>query len=380
MPVYLDHNATTPLDPRVREAMLPYLGEICGNPASVHRFGRATRMAVDQAREQVAALVGAASGQVVFTGCGTEANNLALLGAAARLPPGPVAVSRIEHPSVLEPARRLAAAGRELLWLEVDAAGRVRPESLDAALARGARLVSVMLANNETGVIQDVAALAARARAAGAVVHTDAVQAAGKIAVDFRALGVHLLTLSAHKLHGPQGVGALVRDRAVELEPQLVGGGQEGGLRSGTLNVAGIVGFGAAAALAAEELETRTARMRTLRERLERGLAALPGVALIAAEAERLPNTVMAAVRGVEAETLLMALDRAGYAVSSGSACHTGKTEPSHVLTAMGVPAGLALGSIRVSLGKDSTEADVDGFLAALGAALQSLTSGAVGA
>lgn len=380
MPVYLDHNATTPLDPRVREAMLPYLGEIYGNPASVHRFGRATRMAVDQARERVAALVGAAPTQVVFTGCGTEANNLALLGAAARLPPGPVAVSRIEHPSVLEPARRLAAAGRELLWLEVDSEGRVLPESLDEALDRGARLVSVMLANNETGVVQDVAALAARARAAGALVHTDAVQAAGKIPVDFRALGVHLLTLSAHKLYGPQGVGALVRDRAVELEPQLLGGGQEEGLRSGTLNVAGIVGFGAAAALAAEELEARAARMRALRERLERGLAAHGGVTLLAPGAERLPNTVMAAVQGVEAETLLMALDRAGYAVSSGSACHTGKTEPSHVLRAMGVPDALALGSIRISLGKDSTETDVDGFLAALDQALDSLRTGAVGA
>ncbi len=380
MPVYLDHNATTPLDARVREAMLPYLGEIYGNPASPHRFGRATRMAVDEARERVAALVGAAPQQVVFTGCGTEANNLALLGAAAHLPPGPVAVSRIEHPSVLEPARRLEARGRPVLWLEVDGEGRVRPESLDAALAQGARLVSVMLANNETGVIQDVAALARRAREAGAVVHTDAVQAAGKIPVDFPALGVHLLTLSAHKLHGPQGVGALVRDRALELEPLLVGGGQEEGLRSGTLNVAGIVGFGTAAALAADELATRAARMRALRERLERGLARLDGVRILAAGAERLPNTVMAGVAGVESETLLMALDRAGYAVSSGSACHTGKTEPSHVLAAMGVPPELALGSIRVSVGKDTTEADVDGFLAALAGALDSLRRGAVGA
>ncbi len=379
MPVYLDHNATTPLDARVREAMLPYLGEIYGNPASPHRFGRATRMAVDAAREQVAALVGAAPQQVVFTGCGTEANNLALLGAAAHLPPGPVAVSRIEHPSVLEPARRLEGQGRRVLWLEVDGEGRVRPESLDAALAQGARLVSVMLANNETGVIQDVAALARRAREAGAVVHTDAVQAAGKIPVDFPALGVHLLTLSAHKLHGPQGVGALVRDRALELEPLLVGGGQEEGLRSGTLNVAGIVGFGTAAALAADELATRSAHMRALRERLERGLARLDGVRILAAGAERLPNTVMAGVAGVESETLLMALDRAGYAVSSGSACHTGKTEPSHVLVAMGVPPELALGSIRVSVGKDTTEAHVDGFLAALAGALDSLRRGAVG-
>lgn len=368
---YLDHNATTPVDPRVVAAMLPYLGSEPGNPSSAHRPGRHARAALEQARAQVAVLVGAQPRQVIFTSGGTEANNLALFGLAAAEGHGRLALSPVEHPSVIEPAQALAEGDWELDWLPVDADGRVDVTAWTPAAAT--RLVSLMWANNETGVVQPVAELAAKARAAGALVHSDAVQALGKLPVDYRASGVHLLTLSSHKINGPQGVGALVVDPAVDLVPRQRGGGQERGLRSGTENLAGIVGFGRAAELAGVELAARAAAARALVERLGLGLRAIPGITCFAAGAERLPNTVLFAVDGIDGEALLLALDREGIAVSSGSACHSGTGAPSHVLAAMGVADAVARGAIRVSVGQGNDAADIDALLAALGRQVSAL-------
>lgn len=364
MALYLDHNATTPLDGRVLEAMLPFLRECYGNPSSLHSHGRLARQAVEAAREQVAALVGAHPAQVVFTSGGTEANNLALYALSAGTNPATAHVSAIEHASVLEPAERLVRAGWTVARLPVDAEGQVDIEAAAQVWRSRPRFVSVMYANNETGVIQPVAELAAQAREHGVWMHTDAVQAAGKARLDFTACGVHLMSLSAHKIYGPKGVGALVVDPAFELQPLLVGGGQEQGRRSGTEHVAGIVGFGMAAELAGMELESRPTQLARLRGRLEAQLARLPGVRIFGAAArERLPNTVYFAVRGLSGEVLLMALDRAGVAVSSGSACDSAKTDTSHVLRAMGVEEDVAQGAVRVSLGRDNTAADVDALV-----------------
>jgi cysteine desulfurase len=367
MPAYFDHNATTPLDPRVLEAMLPYLSGPGGNPSSVHRYGRAARQAIDTAREQVAALLGVQASQLTFTSGGTESNNLALKGVAARHPGHGILVSAVEHAAVIEPAERLARHGWPVAKIPVDAAGRVDLSALDALLARGkTALVSVMAANNETGVIQDLAAVATRVRDAGAVFHCDAVQAAGKVPLSFADSGAQLMTISAHKIYGPKGVGALAADKTLELEPQQDGGGQEKGLRGGTENVAAIVGFGVAAELAQSELQQRAADARVLRDRLESGLRRMPGLRIFGDGAERLANTVQFGLPGFESETLLMALDRKGIAVSSGSACHSGKTEPSHVLVAMGVPHELAIAAIRVSIGRQNTAGEIDQLLLAL--------------
>lgn len=365
MSVYLDHNATTPVDPAVWEAMQPYLREAFGNPSSRHAPGRRARAAVEAAREQVAALVDAGGARVVFTGSGTEANNLALLGAAPP-PPGAVAVSAIEHSSVLEPARALAARGRRVDFIPADPQGRITPAALDGALAPETRLVSIMTANNETGVIQDIAALADRARAHGALVHSDAVQAAGKIGLDFAASGVHLMSLSAHKINGPKGVGALVIHKRVDLEPLIRGGGQEAGLRAGTENVAGIVGFGAAAELARRRLEARAAQAAALQARLEARLRALAGVEIFGAGAARLCNTVFFAAAGIDGATLLLKLDQSGFAAASGSACSSARPDPSHVLLAMGVDRERAYGAIRVSFGADNAAEQIDAFADAL--------------
>ncbi|HFD79640.1 MAG TPA: cysteine desulfurase [Gammaproteobacteria bacterium] len=363
MRLYLDYNASTPVDEPVRDAMLACLDGSPGNASSSHQFGRAARARIDAAREQVAALVGVKPAQVIFTSGGTEANNLALHAVTAGRAPGRIAVTAIEHPSVLEPARQLQRSGWTLDLVGVDGQCRVTAETLQAGLHRETRLLSAMTANNETGVLQDLGLLAEAARRVGALFHTDAVQAAGKVALDFAASGAQLMTLSAHKMYGPQGVGALIVDPAVELVPLLSGGGQERGLRAGTENVAGIVGFGVAAELAASRLADRSARLRSLRERLEAGLARHPQIQVFARSAERLPNTVQLAVAGFDGEALLMQLDKAGIAVSSGSACSSGKTEPSHVLLAMGVDEPTARGAIRISLGKDTSEADIDALL-----------------
>ncbi len=372
-PSYLDYNATAPLATGVLEAMLPWLGGRHGNPSSRHEYGRDARRAVDDARARVAVAAGAHPTEVVFTSGGSEANNLFLRGAAGALGVGRgeapcVAVSAVEHPCVREPARALGRRGWSALELPVDAQGRVRPDAFQDAVARKPALISIMLANNETGVLQDVASLADRARPARAWFHTDAVQAFGKVPVDFRALnraGVHALTLSAHKVGGPKGAGALILDKRVELEPLIYGGGQERGLRSGTENVPAIVGFGIACELAVARREAEAARLLDLRRTLERGLVAM-GAEIFGLGAERLPNTVYFSLPDLDGETLVGRLDREGYAVASGAACSSAKPEPSHVLMAMGVPASFARGAVRVSLGIANLGTDVDGFLAAL--------------
>lgn len=369
MAVYLDHNATTPLDARVLEAMLPYMQSqkgsvMAGNPASLHRYGRLYKAAVETAREQVAELVDAHPSQVVFTSGGTESNNLALKGVCAAGGIRRIAVSAIEHMALLEPAADLA--GVEVDSVSVGSDGRVGPAHLAAALRPDTGLVSVMAANNETGAIQDIQALVAALPNGGIWFHTDASQAAGKIPVSYRGWGVHAMTVSSHKLYGPVGAGALIIDKRLPLHAQMLGGSQERGLRAGTENVPAIVGFGAAAELARKELQARDAHVRALRDATGERLAGIAGVEVFARQAPRLPNTIQFGVEGFDGETLLMALDRRGIAVSSGSACTSGKSEPSHVLKAMRVPDRLALAAVRVSYGKDNASNDVDALIMAL--------------
>ena len=356
--VYLDYNATAPLRPEARQAVKATLAEI-GNPSSVHRFGQGARRRVEQARAQVAALVHAEASWVLFTSGGTEANNLALRGAGRAR----VLVSAIEHDSVL-------AAAPEAERSPVGPDGVVRLESLEALLEGDPRpaLVSIMLANNETGVIQPVAEAAQVAHAHGALIHCDAVQAAGKIPVDFAELGVDMLSLSAHKLGGPQGVGALVVGRQVALAPEQRGGGQERGLRAGTENVPGIAGFGAAAEATLGGVGDDPALARW-RDRLEGSIRTLaPAARFFGAGAARLPNTACFTMPGVPSETQVIALDLAGVAVSAGSACSSGKVRPSHVLRAMGASEAEAGSAIRVSLGWRSEENDIERLLEAWGA------------
>lgn len=373
-PVYLDWNATAPLEPAVREAMLPWLGSRFGNASSRHEYGRQARAAVDEARAQVAAAVGAHATEVIFTSGGTEANNLFVKGAAGLMKPGLIAISAIEHPCVREPAKQLRRADWTLREIAVDRVGLVKRTDWLAVLAAKPVLVSVMLANNETGVLQDVATLAREAKEAGAWFHTDAVQALGKIGVDFRALGVNAMTLSSHKVGGPLGAGALVVDKRLELAPLLAGGGQERGLRSGTENVAAIVGFGVACELAAARVSGENVRLCGLRDVLEAGLAA-HGMQIFSAGAPRLPSTVFFAAEGVDGETLVARLDRAGFACASGSACSSANPEPSHTLLAMGVERETARGAVRVSLGRDTQEKHVVDFLACLGQQMSELNN-----
>ena len=378
MPVYLDHNATTPLDPRVLEAMLPYLSTEFGNPSSVHSFGRAARAALDTAREQVAMLINTQASQVIFTSGGTEANNIALLGCCAALPVGRIAISAIEHDSVRAPARVLASRGWVVDTIAVDSAGRVSAQTLTAALHPDTRLASVMLANNESGVVQDLPALAATARTAGVIMHSDAVQAAGKIALDYQVGGAHLMSLSGHKIYGPKGIGALIVDKSLDMQALVYGGSQENTLRPGTENVAGIVGFGAAAQIALDELQSGTAKQAELRSHLETQLRGIDGLVIFAADAVRIPNTTQISVSGIDGEALLLQLDRAGFAVSSGSACAAGSHAPSHVMVAMGVAPDLARGALRISLGRSTTREQLDDFCQGLRAAIEQFRSSTV--
>jgi len=358
--VYLDHNASTPLDPRVLEAMLPILSEAFGNPSSLHWFGQRARAAVEEARVQAASLIGATPAEVVFTASGTEADNLALRGVAtrAREPRRKLVVTAVEHHAVLNTARALAEEGFPVETVRVDAEGRVDLDDLRAKVDDRTALVSIMLANNETGVVQPVAEAAGRARERGALVHCDAVQAAGKVPVDVRTLDVDLLTLSAHKIYGPKGVGLLYVRRGTPMKALVRGGAQERNRRAGTENVAGIVGLGAASLLAREHLEADGARLRGLRDRFEAELLAIAGAARNGAE-PRVPNTTNVSFAGTEAEGLLMALDLMGVAVSTGAACAAGGIEPSHVLRAMGLPAERVQASLRFSLGRATTEAQL---------------------
>ena len=363
--VYLDHNATTPLDERVLEAMLPYLREQYGNASSRHELGTVARKAIDVARAQVAELVGVQASQVVFVSGGTEANNAFIKGAAGYLKPSQVAVSAVEHPCVARPAQELVRSGWKLRKLAVGRDGEIDQGDVDQALRERTGLLSVMLANNETGVIHEVAVIAEKARAAGAWVHTDAVQALGKIEVDFEALNVHAMTLSAHKIYGPKGAGALIVDKRIELRPLIAGGGHERGFRSGTENVPAIVGFGKACELAARRVAELNERLAAMRGKLERGLHNLDAV-IFGERAPRIPNTSYFALRGIEGETLVIELDKQGYAVAAGAACSSANPEPSATLLAMGVAPVIARGAVRVSLGAGNTEAHIDGFLQVL--------------
>lgn len=365
-PVYLDHAATTPVRPEVLEAMLPYLGaEAFGNPSSAHRFGRTARAGLEQARREVAQAVGVEPTQVVFTSGGTEADNHAVIGAclAARARGGTMraVVSAIEHKAVLAAAHQVVHLGGEEEILPVDAHGVVRLDALDAALARRPAVVSVMWVNNEVGVVQPLRAIAERCKEAGVLLHTDAVQAFGKIPVSFADFPCTLASLSGHKIGAPKGVGALVvRDRKA-IEAMIHGGGQQFGIRPGTENVAGAVALGRAATLAVQELGAEAARLRALRDDLAARLrAALPDLVVHGERApERAPHVLNIGIPGTDSEAMLMHLDLAGIAASAGSACSTGAVEPSHVLTAMGVPRELAIGSMRLSLGHETTPEEI---------------------
>lgn len=368
-PIYLDSAATTPIRPEVREAMEPFLGEQFGNPSSAHRFGRAARTAVEEARRRIAAALGVMPGDVVFTSGGTEADNLAVLGAAlaAKVDGRPfrVAVGAIEHKAVLGAAHAVEYLGGEAISLPVDRNGAIDLGAVDAALARGVAAVSAMWVNNEIGVVQNVVELARRCAAAETLFHTDAVQAVGKIPVKLAELPIPLVTISGHKIGAPKGIGALIcRDHEC-VEPLLHGGGQQRGLRPGTENVAGSVALGVAVELAVGEVERTAAHTRGLRDRLERGLhEAVPDAVVNAADGNRAPHISNVAFPGTDSESLLMHLDLAGIAVSSGSACSTGSIEPSHVLSALGVPADLAIASLRFSFSRGNTTQDVDRVIA----------------
>jgi cysteine desulfurase len=362
--IYLDHNATTPLHPDVLERMLTVLRDEYGNPSSVHFFGQRTKALVDDARSAVAALIGADSSELVFTSGGTESDNFALRGVAEATEVSSrrhLIASSIEHEAVLNTLKALAKRGWRTTLLPVDQTGVVSPEALRSAITSDTAIVSVMHANNEVGTVQPIAALAEIAHAHGAVMHTDAVQSAGKIPVDVKALGVDILSISAHKMNGPKGIGAIWMRRGLRLVPMLTGGRHERSRRAGTENVPGIVGFGVAATVAKTKLAEDAARLGELRDRLETGVVErVAGTAVNGGASPRVPNTTNISFERVEAESLLIALDLAGIAVSTGSACSSGTLEPSHVLKAMGFPPHRTQNSIRFSLGLGNTEAEVD--------------------
>ncbi|PSH05512.1 MAG: cysteine desulfurase NifS [Acidobacteria bacterium] len=357
--IYFDNNATTPLLPEVFDAMQPYLLGSFGNASSIHQQGQQARKAVEEAREYVAEMLGARASEIVFTSGGTEGDNLALAGLVE--PGDHVITSMIEHHAVLNSCERLEQMGVAVTYVPCGTDCVVRPEDVRAALRPKTKLISVMMANNETGALQKVSEIGAIAREADVYFHTDAVQAAGKVAIDVEEIGCDLLTVAAHKMHGPQGVGALYVRRGTLLRPMLVGGRQERGRRAGTENLAGIVGFGKAAELATQWLASGGAeRMTAMRDRLEQGITgALKGVRVNSATTARVPNTSNMIFDGTEGEGFVIAMDLKGISVSTGAACSSGAIEPSHVLTAMGLSGEEARGSIRFSLGKQNTEEEV---------------------
>jgi len=360
MSIYLDHNATSPMHPEVIDAMMPYLQNPVGNPSSLHSYGRMARSAVESARAEVAQLLGCESSAIVFTSGGTEANNLLLKGYVDRDSKRPVISSEIEHSSILEPLRQLQSEGVEVIWLKSNSQGQVDLEAARPVIAGAdAQMLSIIYANNETGVIQPLEALAAMVDRDSCLVHSDATQAIGKIPIDLSQLDVDAVSFSAHKLRGPQGVGALV----ISSKPRhklISGGDQENKRRGGTENVAGIVGLGKAAQIARLEMEHKKHHLIQLRDVFETRLASIHGSVVFGQLAPRLPNTTFFALPYYHGETLLMELDRAGFALSSGSACHSAVTEPSHVLKAMGVDDNLALNAIRISFGMDNSLQDVE--------------------
>lgn len=364
---YFDNNASTQVLPEVLQAMLPALGEGYGNASSIHQRGQSAKAAVEQAREQVADLIHARPAEIVFTSGGTEADNLAIFGMAPESGPAHFITSAIEHHAVLYAFQELERRGHAVTWLPVDAGGRVDPEDVRAALRPDTALISVMAANNETGVLQPVQDIAAIAHAAGVPFHIDAIQAVGKIPVDVRALDCDLLSLSGHKIHAPQGVGALYVRRNLRLRAMLFGGHHERDRRAGSENVPGILALGAAAELAAQALASEPARLGQLRDRLETAVREqIPWTEVIGGRHERVPNTSNICFEYVEGEAMVIALDLQGFCVSTGAACSSGAIEPSHVLTAMGMPPDRARSCIRFSLGKLNTEEQVDDLIAAL--------------
>lgn len=376
--LYFDHNATTPMDPRVLEAMLPWLQGEHGNPSSAHRFGRKAREAVEKAREQVAQLLGARPEDVVFNGSGTEGNNTVILDRGAFAgdqegAPGHIVFAAFEHPSVGAAVARLEERGVESTRVAPGADGRIAPAAVEAALREDTRLVCVMLANNELGTLQPVAELAARCAEKGIPVLCDAVQAVGKVPVRVEELGVDYLTLGGHKFHGPPGVGALWIRPGRSVRSLLLGAAQERGRRASTENVPGIVALGAAAELAHRELDQRSEFLRGLRDRFEAGLASFPAAVVHCAESPRLPHTSHVAFLGVVGQELMMALDEEGMAVSTGAACGSGSPKPSTTLVAMGLDDDEAIASLRISFGMTNTEDEVDRLLAALAAQVERL-------
>src|SRR5262245_58875842 len=376
MPVYLDYNATTPLLPEVVDAMLPYLREHFGNPSSDHEVGHRARGVVEDSRQRVARLLGCSSDEIVFTSGGTEANNLAIRGATAAQPDRRhIVTSVIEHPATASPCRWLERHGYRVSWTGVDAAGRVQARDVEAALAADTAIVTVMHANNETGVLQPIADLARAAYHVGAMVHTDAAQSIGKMPVDVHALGVDLLSVAGHKLYAPKGVGALFVRRGTRLAPFTLGAGHERGIRPGTENVASIVGFGVACEIAGRDMTSWTARVRQLRDKLWTRLQEqIPAIALNGHEQERLPNTLNVRFPGVSGAVLLAAAPE--IAASTGSACHEGQESASAVILAMGIPAREALGSVRLTLGRPTTAEDIVRAADALTRAWQFITTG----
>lgn len=364
MRIYLDHNATTPVDPAAADAMMRALQHLFGNASSVHYYGQQAKAAIDDSRSAVAALVGAEPSEIIFTSGGTEADNFAIRGAAEALEVTGrkhLITSGIEHEAVLNTFKALAKRGWRTTLLPLDASGIVSPDRLRDAMTDDTALVSIMHANNEIGTIQPIAELAAIAHGRGALFHTDAVQSAGKIPVSVRALGVDLLSVSAHKFYGPKGIGVLWAKRGVRLSPFLSGGKQERNRRAGTENVPGAIGMGVAAAHAAQKMDAEGVRLSALRDRLENGiLSSVPNTDVNGSRGARVPNTTNISFDRIEAESLLIALDLEGVAVSTGSACSSGTLEPSHVLKAMNLSSHRAQNSIRFSLGASNTEEQID--------------------
>jgi len=361
-PIYLDHAATTPVRAEVLEAMLPFFGPKFGNPSSVHRWGREARTAMDEARERVARALSAAPDEICFTSGGTEADNLAVLGAwrAMRQTRRAVASTPIEHKAVLGAIQKVTQEGGEERLVAVDSDGLVRRESFESLVDDQVALCSVMWVNNEIGVMQDIPSLAAYARSRGVLFHTDAVQALGKVEIDLRAVPADYLTISGHKIGAPKGIGALFIRRGAPVEPLLHGGTQDRGRRPGTENVAMVVGFARAVELASAERDAERLRLQTLRDALERALLArIPDARVHARSAPRAPHIISISVPGTDSESMLMALDLTGVACSAGSACQSGNVDPSHVLSAIGVPHDLAVGAVRLSLGSLTTEEHV---------------------
>ena len=374
--IYLDHNATTPLDPRVFKAMEPYLKKAFGNPSSPHHYGRHTKQVLEESRGIVANAIGAKPEEIIFTSGGTEADNLALRGIAYQkgINKGHIITSSVEHHAVIRTCNALEKDGFTVTYLPVDSEGRVDPDEIRKSIRKDTILISVMLANNETGVIEPVAEVGRIARECEIPFHSDAVQALGKLVVDVRELYTDLLSLSSHKVYGPKGIGALFVKDGVSLSPILTGGHHERGLRAGTENVAAIVGFARALEMAVEEMDVYQTKLLTLRNKLESALLdKIDKVEIQSVKAERLPHTSSIGFSSVEAESILLHLDLKGIAASSGSACTTGEPEPSHVLLAMGVSPELAQGSIRLSLGKENTEEDIDYTIDVMGDTIKKL-------